>query len=363
MSTPFGKFFLPGPTEVRPEILAAQAKPMMGHRSSKTEDLLGRMEAPLKAVFRTERPVMMAAASATGFMEAGIRNGVRQKVLCLVNGAFSQRFADIAKACGKETLVEKVPEGETFEAPRVRELLARHAPDAVTIVHSESATGALSPIAEISAAVHEAGDVMLIVDGVTSVAGSPVEFDQWRLDFLVTGSQKAMALPPGLAFGVASERMMARARTIPGRGIYFDLVPYDEQIRKRQTPYTPAVSLLYALAAQVELIATEGIENRWKRHDAMRSRVEQWVAQHAASLGIGMLPREGRRSWTVSCVKLPEGGQAGTAVSKAMSARGITIASGYGKNKETTFRIGHMGDHTVAELEVVLENLTEVLRG
>ncbi len=362
MSTSFGKFFLPGPTEVRPEILAAQNRPMIGHRSSKTEDLLGAMEQPLKAIFRTERPVMMAAASATGFMEAGIRNGVKSKVLCLVNGAFSQRFADIAKACGKETVVEKVNEGETFEAARVRELLAQHKPDAVTIVHSESANGALSPIEEISRAVHEAGDVMFIVDGVTSVAGSPVDFDRWKLDFLVTGSQKALALPPGLAFGVASEALLERSKTLAGKGIYFDLVPYYDQICKRQTPYTPAVSLLYALATQLELIAKEGIENRWKRHDAMRSRVEQWVKQQA-SLGIAMLPKEGRRSWTVSCVKLPEGGKAGTAVSKAMSAKGITIASGYGKNKETTFRIGHMGDHTVAELDVVLENLLEVLRG
>jgi predicted phosphoserine aminotransferase len=364
VSEPFGKFFLPGPTEVLPEILAAQTRPMIGHRGSATEQLLAEIESPLKAIFRTETPVMIAAASATGFMEAAIRNGVRDRVLCLVNGAFSQRFADIAVACGKDTVVEKVGLGETFEAAQVAELIAKHRPDAVTCVHSESATGALTPIADIARAVKDAGDVLFMVDGVTSVAGSPMEFDAWGLDFVVTGSQKALALPPGLAFGVASPRLLEKAKTLPGRGIYFDLVVYDEQIRKRQTPYTPAVSLLYALHAQVKKIATEGgIEARWARHEAMRSRVERWAAEQGGRLGVAMLPKEDRRSWTVSCLKLEGEGRTGGALAKQLAARGITIAAGYGKLKDGTFRIGHMGDHTVAELDVVLAALTEVLGG
>jgi aspartate aminotransferase-like enzyme len=364
MSAPFGRFFLPGPTEVLPEILAAQAKPMIGHRGSETEKLLERMAPQLGAAFRTARPVMIAAASATGFMEAAIRNGVRRKVLCLVGGAFAQRFADIAAACGKELEVLKVEPGMTVEAGQVRERLRASGADAVTVCHSESATGALAPVAEIAQAVREVDDVLLMVDGVTSVAGSPVEFDAWGLDFVVTGSQKAMALPPGLAFGVASERMLERAKTVPGRGIYFDLVVYDEQIRKHQTPYTPAVSLLFALDAQLARIAQEGgIEARWARHDAMRARVERWAAEHGPALGVAMLPAEGRRSWTVSCLKLLKDGQTGSALSKAMKGRGYTIASGYGKMKETTFRIGHMGDHTVPELDAVLAQLAEVLRG
>jgi predicted phosphoserine aminotransferase len=364
MSVPYGKFFLPGPTEVLPEILAAQAKPMIGHRGSETERLLERIAAPLSAAFRTSRPVMIAAASATGFMEAAIRNGVRRKVLALVGGAFAQRFADIAKANGKEVEVLAVEQGMTVEADQVRERLKACGADAVTVCHSESATGALAPVAEIAQAVREAGDVVLMVDGVTSVGGSPVETDAWGLDFVVTGSQKALALPPGLAFGVASERFMERAKSVPARGYYFDLVTYEEQIRKHQTPYTPAVSLLFALDAQVARIAQEGgIEPRWARHDAMRRRVEAWVVEQGQALGVAFLPAEGRRSWTVSCLKLLKDGQTGSALSKAMKARGYTIASGYGKLKETTFRIGHMGDHTVAELDVLLGQLAEVLRG
>jgi predicted phosphoserine aminotransferase len=364
MTAPFGRFFLPGPTEVLPEILRAQERAMIGHRGAATEALLASLDAPLKAVFRTANPVLMAATSATGFMEAAIRNGVRKRVLCLVNGAFSDRFAKIATACGKEVVKGEVPWGEAFEADHVARLLDSSGADAVTVVHSESATGVLSPVGEIAEVVHRRPDVLLLVDAVTSLAGSPVETDAWGLDFVLTGSQKALALPPGLAFGVPSQRLLERAKTLSDRGIYLDLVAYDEAIRKKQTPYTPALSLLYALEAQLKRIEAEGgIEARWKRHCAMRERAEAWAAKQGAALGVAYLPRQGRRSWTVSCFKLPEGGKLlGGAVAKKMEAKGFTIAAGYGKLKDPTFRIGHMGDHTVAELEALLGALEEVIK-
>jgi predicted phosphoserine aminotransferase len=365
VTAPFGKFFLPGPTEVLPEVLKAQERAMIGHRGAATEALLGSFDAPLKAVFRTANPVLIAASSATGLMEAAIRNGVRRKVLCLVNGAFSERFAKIASACGKEVVKAELPLGEAFEADHAARMLDQSGADAVTVVHSETSTGVLSPVAEIAEAVRARPDVLLLVDAVTSLGGSPVETDAWGLDFVLTGSQKALALPPGLAFGVASLRMLERARTLPDRGIYLDLVPYDEQIRKRQTPYTPALSLLFALEAQLGRIAAEGgIEARWARHRAMLKRTEQWAAEAGGRLGVAYLPRQARRSWTVSCLRLPEGGSVtGGAVAKKMEARGFTIGSGYGKLKDTSIRIGHMGDHTVAELDVLLGVLEEVLKG
>jgi predicted phosphoserine aminotransferase len=366
VSAPFGRFFLPGPTEVLPEVLAAQDRPMMGHRGAGTEALLAGIAEPMKAVFRTANPVYIAAASATGFMEAAIRNGVRAKVLCLVNGAFSKRFANIAAACAKEVVIHDVPLGGTAEPDDVRRLLKQTGADAVTVVHSESATGALSPLADIAKVVHEFDDVMLLVDAVTSMGATPVETDAWGLDFVLTGSQKAFALPPGLAFGAASARLLERAKKVPGRGIYFDLVPYDTEIRKHQTPYTPALSLIYALDAQLRRFAAEGgIEARWARHQAMQQRVEQWVADKGAALGgVDFLPKAGRRSWTVSCLTVPAGGAlTGGAVAKKMEARGITIGAGYKALKDSTFRIGHMGDHTVAGVENVLADLEEVLKG
>lgn len=362
MTAPFGRFFLPGPTEVLPEVLAAQQHPMVGHRGEQTEALLGALDVPLRAVFRTANPVIIAAASATGLMEAAIRNGVRRRVLCLVNGAFSERFVHIGVACGKDVLRADLPWGETFEPDAVRRLVSQSGADAVTLVHSETSTGALAPLAEIAQAVRETPDVLLLVDAVTSLGGCPVESDAWGLDFVLTGSQKALALPPGLALGVATARMLERARTLPHRGLYLDLIPYDAQARKRQTPYTPALSLLFALDLQLTRIAAAGgIEARWERHRVMLECTERWVADRGEALGVAFLPQAGRRSWTVSCLTV-SGERTGGSVAKRMETRGFAIGAGYGKLRDATIRIGHMGDHTVKELEVLLGALEEVLR-
>ena len=358
----FGRFFLPGPTEVRPEVLAAQVEPMIGHRGPAIQDLMSEVQDGLKALFRTASPVLVSTSSATGLMEAGIRNGVRERVLCLVNGAFSQRFADIAEACGKEAEVDAVEWGRTHDPEGVAERLASGSYDAVTVVHSETSTGALQPLAELAEVVAEHDDTVLLVDSVTGLGGAPVETDGWGLDFVLTGSQKALALPPGLAFGVASDAMMARAATVPGRGMYFDLLAFRKQIDELQTPNTPALSLIYALRAQLGRIRGEGLEARWARHGAMAERCWRWAEEtDAAGAPLRVLVEEGRRSPTVTCVALPDGVE-GPAVVKAVRRRGWVIGTGYGRLKPRTIRIGHMGDHTVDELEALLAVLDDALR-
>ncbi len=176
MTAPFGKFFLPGPTEVLPEVAKAQELPMIGHRGAKTEALLGRLDEPLKAAFRTKNPVYIAATSATGLMEAAIRNGVRRKVLCLCNGSFSERFAKIAAACGKEVVKAEVPLGQAFEADQVKQLLDGSGADAVTAAHSETSTGVLNPIGEI--AEGRARGARRLLPGGRGHAASPAR--RWR---------------------------------------------------------------------------------------------------------------------------------------------------------------------------------------
>jgi len=350
----FGRFFLPGPTDVHPDVLAAMQRPMIGHRSGAMEQLLARLEAPLARLFRTSRSVLVGTASATGFMEMAVRNGVRHRALSVVNGSFSERFANLVRACGKECVRLDVPLGCAVEPDMLRDALRRTPVDAVTLVHSETSTGVLQDVEALAAVVREFDDVLLLVDAVTSLAGSPVETDRWGgetgLDFVLTGSQKALALPPGLALGAASQRMIERAKTLPGRGLYFDLVSFLEATTKHQPTNTPAISLLFALETQLGRIEREGgVEARWRRHDAMRRRVEQWSEQH----GVAYLPREGRRSWTVSCLKLPEG-KTSKPIVAALKQAGWTIGAGYGSLKESTIRIGHMGDHTVAALDELL---------
>src|SRR5687767_8187947 len=302
----FGRFFLPGPTEVRPSVLAAMEQPMIGHRGKGMEELIARIEPGLQYVLRTTRPVYIASSSATGLMEGAIRNGARSRVLSLVNGAFSERFFQIARACGVEAEALTVPLGQIHTPEILADALKGGRFDAVTVVHSETSTGALNPIADLARVAHEAGDVALLVDSVTGIAGAPVETDAWELDFVLTGSQKALALPPGLAFGAARESLLERAKAKKDRGIYFDLVEFDKSIRKNQTPNTPAVSLFYALAAQLDDMRAETIEGRWARHAAMAQRTWEWVDEmREAGVGVSVLSPAGSRSPTVTCIALP----------------------------------------------------------
>ena len=348
----FGKFFLPGPTDVHPDVLAAMARPMIGHRSSAMEDLLKRTAPKLQQLARTSRTVMVGTTSATGFMEMAVRSGVRKRALSIVNGSFSGRFAELVTACDKECVRLEVPLGGFVEPDQLRDALKQNpGVDAVTLAHSETSTGVLQDLPGLSRVVHEFPDVLFLVDAVTSMAGSPVETDAWDLDFVFTGSQKALALPPGLAVGVASPRMLERAKTLPSRGLYFDLVTFEKASAKFQPTNTPAISLFYALDVQLGRIEAEGgIEARWKRHDAMRQTTERW----AQRTGLTYLPPEGRRSWTVSCIRMPPGRISKDLVA-AVKKEGWVIGSGYGGVKDTTFRIGHMGDHTVPALEQLLD--------
>ena len=358
----WGKFFLPGPTEVLPEVLEAQLKPMIGHRGAGIKTLMERLQVGLQDVFRTKRSVYLSTSSATGLMELGARNGVQKKALALVNGAFSQRYAEIVESCGFECERMDVPWGQVFDPQQLRDRLKKGGVDAVTVVHSETSTGALNPIGELAKVVREFDGVLILVDSVTGIGGAEAQTDAWDVDWILTGSQKALALPPGLSFGAGSERMMERAKAAKNKGVYFDLVTFEKNQKDFMTPTTPALSVMYALDVQLKRIKAETMEARWARHSAMLERCGEWVDSMREDRGvnINVLAPAGHRSPTVTTVKMPEG-QPSAPVVAAMKERGFVIGGGYGKIKEGTFRIGHMGDHTVEEQEVILQNLAEVL--
>ena len=357
---PFGKFFLPGPTEVRHEVLYAMTQQMIAHRGKGIEDLMARVAPGLQAVFRTTRPVYTSTSSATGLMEAGVRNAVRERALCLVNGSFSERFYKAAVNSGISADKLEVPYGQYHTPESVSEALKKAAYDVVTVVHSETSTGVLNPVADITKVVHAAGDVVVVVDTVSSMAAAPVESDEWDLDYVLTGSQKAMALPAGLGFCAANDRVMARARESKRRGLYFDLLEFDEYYKKNQSPNTPAVSLLYALDVQLENMRQEGVEARWARHAAMAQRTWSWTEELGGKIGIRLYAPAGYRAPGVTCITVPAG-KTGSGVASAMKAKGFVIATGYGKLKDDMVRVGHMGDHTMDELETLLQALGEVM--
>jgi aspartate aminotransferase-like enzyme len=346
----FGTFFVPGPTEVRPEILAAMTRPMIPHRSSEFEELFGRLQAGLKYVFQTDRPVYISASSATGMMEAGIRCSPPGPILSLVNGAFSERFAHIAETCGRPVDRYAVEWGSVHSVGELEVYLTKRTYAAVTVVHSETSTGALNDIRALSDSAHSHG-VTCLVDSVSGLGGTEVQTRDWKLDYVLTGSQKALALPPGLAFSTASTAFIESARHAAGRGVYFDLVEMDDFAAGGQVPTTPALSLMYALDAQLEAIRQEGIENRWKRHTTMSQITSQWLDKcRDSGVELNNIVQPEFRSPTVSAIRTPKEFSTADFI-RSVAERGIRLATGYGKLKSDTFRIGHMGDHSPATLE------------
>ena len=358
----FGTFFLPGPTEVRDEIMAAMIQPMIPHRGSQFEQLFERLQQGLRPIFKTERPVYISSSSATGMMEAAIRAAPPGRILCLVNGAFSERFALIASMCGREVDRYEVAWGQVHLIPQLEERLSMRKYVAVTVVHSETSTGALNDVRSISDCAHR-HNVVCLIDSVSGLGGAELHFDDWKLDYVLTGSQKALALPPGLGFAVASPTFIDQANGSPNRGVYFDLVEIDAYARRNQTPSTPALTLFYALEAQIKSIASEGLEARWARHRAMAARTQEWLAQITDETGkkLANIAPLGSQSPTVSAIKLPSDMTAET-FTAAVAKRGIVVGNGYGKLKSSTFRIGHMGDHTVETIDRCLAACSSVLR-
>ncbi|HMG95104.1 MAG TPA: alanine--glyoxylate aminotransferase family protein [Gemmatimonadaceae bacterium] len=359
---PFGTFFLPGPTEVRAEVMAAMMQPMIAHRGAEFEKLFERLQDGLRPVFKTDRPVYISSSSATGMMEAGIRCAPPGRILCLVNGAFSERFAHIASMCGRDVDRYDVAWGQIHTVPQLDERLSIRKYSAITVAHSETSTGALNDVRAISDCAHRRG-IVCLVDSVSGLAGAELRFDEWNLDYALTGSQKALALPPGLSFAVASAAYVDQASATRDRGVYFDLVELDAYARRNQTPSTPAISLLYALEVQLQSIEAEGLEARWARHKAMAARTQEWITKISDETGkkLGNIAPLGSQSPTVSTIRLPSDLPAEKFTS-AVGKRGIVVGSGYGKLKSSTFRIGHMGDHTVESVERCLAACSSVLR-
>lgn len=350
------KLFIPGPVEVRPAILQAQAAPMIGHRSSEYASLQARIIPKLRPVFGTQGRVFVVTSSGSGLQEAAARNCVRQRCLCMVNGAFSQRWYETVLANGKQADAVEVEWGKPILPEQVDERLRTGQYDAVTLVFNETSTGVLSPLPEIAQVVRRYPDVMLLVDAVSAAGGVEILADSWGLDVCLTSSQKALALPPGLALCSVSDRAMQRAASVPYRGHYFDFLEYEKFAAKNHTPATPAISLMMALDAQLDDIAVETWPARFARHQRLMRMVHDWVVAN----GFDFLADDGYRSPTVTAVCNTRNIDVG-ALNKYLRQRGMVISDGYGKLKGQTFRIAHMGDVTEEEIAELLAAMTAFL--
>jgi aspartate aminotransferase-like enzyme len=357
MSTP--KLFSPGPVHVSPETYAAMSRTMIGHRGAEFEALYISLQPGLKEIFGTARPVFLSTSSAWGVMEGALRNLARKKVLCLCCGAFSDKWLDVAKKCGYEADSVQVEWGEAIDPEAVRAKLAEGGFDTVTFIHSETSTGVLNDLAGVAKVVKSFPDTMFIVDTVSSLSTVPVEMDAIGADVMLAGVQKALALPPGITVFAVSEDAMARAKTIPNRGYYFDFFEFAKNAEKNNTPSTPAISILFGLQHILGGFAREGFAARQARHAETNALIHAWGARH----GFELFAPEGHRSKALTCFKTPEGFDLSGFIKRLKNDHGFLINGGYGKIKGLTFRISNMGNETVETMNELIEAMDEVLAG
>ena len=356
MTRPKIQFFLPGPTYVLPEVREAMVADVVGHRSPAFKALYESMVPRLQAVFRTRGDVLVATGSATLVMESAVISTVESRVLNLVCGAFSERWHQICLSLGKQADRVSVPWGQAVDPDLVREALRRQRYEAVTLVHNETSTGVINPLESIARVVREESEALLLVDTVSSMAGAPIETDEWGLDVVLASVQKAMAAPPGLTVFSFSEKAAERAARLENRGFYTDFLRYRDKHRSGGTITTPAVSVFYALDRQLDNIVSEGMEARWRRHAELQEQTARWIE----SRGMEWASESGSRSPTISCLRAPAGRSA-PAIVEGLAHLGFTVGGGYGKWKPETFRIGHMGEVRREDLEGLLEALERVL--
>ena len=350
------RLYTPGPTQVRPEILKELATPQIHHRAPEFAELYAEIQPKLQKVLFTENPVLLFTSSSTGAMEAGVTNLVAKRCLNLVNGAFSGRWHKITKGNGVPCDALELPWDVAFKPEMVDEQLQTGKYDAVTLVFNETSTGMMNPLREIAEVVTKYPDVMLLVDAVSGMAGAEIKTDEWEIDYVLAGVQKAFALPAGLAVAAVSEKAIERSRTVPPRSFYFSLPDMHKYHLKNQTPSTPAIPHMYALNAQLDDMLAESMEGRFARHSAMAEIVQAWAKKH-----FDIFPEDGYWSQTLTCVKNTKEIDVAGMIKTLADKYNLRISNGYGDIKGKTFRIAHMGDTQIDEVLGLLRAIEDVL--
>src|SRR5579862_34248 len=356
------KLHIPGPVEVSEKTFEAFRKPMIGHRGQGFKDLYAAIQPQFQQLLYTKQLVYISTSSAWGVMEGAIRNLVAKKVLNCMCGAFSDKWFDVSKRCGKDAEALQVDWGSPIRAEAVDKKLATGQFDALTLIHNETSTGVMSPLAEIAALKKKYPDVMFIVDAVSSMSAVPLKFDELGIDVLLAGTQKAFALPPGTAIFVCSPAALAKAATAKDRGFYFDFIEFQKNAEQNMTPSTPSIGHVFALASKLEDFFAEGLEARYARHRHTNQMTRDWAGKH----GFTLFPETGFESVTLTCVN--NGARPGGRVvdvaklQKLVKDQGFLIDGGYGKIKGTTFRLSSMGDETEATMKQLYAALDNAMK-
>ncbi len=351
------KLFIPGPIEVRQDVLQKMSSSMIGHRSKEASELQRNISDKLKTLFYTKNEILLSTSSGSGLMEAAVRCCTKSRAAVFSIGSFGDRWHEMAESNGVGADLFKSEPGSITTPEMVDEALSTGKYDLVTITHNETSTGVMNPIKEISSVIKKYPDVIFCVDTVSSAGGVKIEADELGIDICITSSQKALGLPPGLSICTITDRAVEKARTVKNRGFYLDLVSLYDTVKKKdyQYPSTPNLSLMFALDYQLDRIMEEGLENRFKRHIEMAEYTRTWAKKN-----FELFPDERYASITLTTVKNTKGISVKN-LNTELGKKGFAISNGYGNLKEKTFRIAHMADLTLNEIKELLTAIDDIL--
>ncbi len=351
------KLFIPGPVDVSEDVLQKMATPMIGHRTKDASKLQRDISEKMMKLFYTENQILLSTTSGSGLMEGAIRSCTKKRAAVFSVGAFGKRWYEMARDNGVPADKFEVEWGKATLPEQVEEVLSTEEYDLITITHNETSTGIMNPVKEIGEIVKEYPDIIFCVDTVSSAAGAKVEVDKWGIDICITSTQKALALPPGMAICTISQKAVERAKKVENRGFYLDILRLYEYIQKKdhQYPSTPSLSHMFALDYQLDKIFEEGLDNRFARHEETAKYVRAWAKKH-----FELFADEKYASNTLTTIKNTKGIDVSD-LNKKLGMRGYMISNGYGNLKEKTFRIAHMGETTLPKIKELLANIEDIL--
>lgn len=353
------RLLTPGPTPLPDRVRLAMARDMIHHRKPEFKKLIRTVQERLQELFGTREPVITLAASGSGAMTAAVANlfAAGEKVISIEGGKFGERWALICASLGVDAVRIAVPWGEGADIAEVEKALDEH-PDATGILVqvSETSTGAMHPVRELAALARKRG-VLLVADGVSAVSISPCPMDEWEIDCLLTGSQKGLLLPPGLAFIALSEKAWKKAESMECRDFYFNLREERDNLAKNQTNFTPAINLLYGLDESLAILFENGLKSVFDKQWALASMARAGVT----AMGFELLAKTSF-TWGLTSIKLPVGIASGPLLSHAAEQYGVVMAAGMGHLKDSAMRIGHMGWVDFADVSAGLYALAASFR-
>ncbi|WP_368489439.1 alanine--glyoxylate aminotransferase family protein [Clostridium sp. BJN0013] len=352
------KLFIPGPVEVKEDVLEKMSQPMIGHRSKEASALQKRISDKLRILFNTKEEILLSTSSGSGLMEGAVRTCTAKRAAVFSIGAFGKRWYEMAKNNNVPADLYEVEWGKALDIEKIHEVLDSNKYDVICITHNETSTGVMNPVEEISEVVKKYPEVVWCLDTVSSMGGTKIEVDKLGVDVCLTSSQKALGLPPGISACSFSKKAVERAKKVEFRGYYLDLLLLYDYIQKKnyQYPSTPSISHMFAMDYQLDKILEEGLENRYKRHLEMAEYVRDWAREY-----FELFADERYLSNTLTNIKNVRNISVAD-LNRELGERGFQISNGYGKLKEKTFRIAHMADCNISDIKELLENINYILK-